>query len=274
VSNSVPDIKAPPLDDAFLDTALSRAKQESVDNLQGTNDPDFSPTRNVESIGDPPDAGTYPTALTGYTRTKAPNASTWYKYIGPDAGRSAVGLGTTGLVIGGTSWGSWENDGKGYTTGQWDDFAYDDATNTLYVEGTVFIDGDLTINEDVEYKGNGALIVNGDVYIKGYFGPKADPEGKRDMSANEVVGVISAKNIHVEGAGNWKLNVVAPLYARECLDFTKANSSVKGSIVAPQIAFPNANFHLESDPMLPTFLPQSMPGRDTPVLVIGAWARQ
>lgn len=271
VSRSVPDIKAPPLDDAFMDAALSQARQESYDNVQGTNDVDFTPTANTEVASASGDPSTYSTALPGWTRPKAPNASTWYKYVGPDGGRSAIGAGETDLTIGGTgSWGSWENDGHGYTTGQWDDFAYNDATNTLYIDGTVFIDGDLTINDDVKYRGNGAIVVNGDVYVNGYLVPL-----NKEMSENEVLGIISAKNIYIKGDGNWgPWNTAAALYAKESLNFTKANVSVKGSIVSPQINFPNANFHLESDPMLPSFLPQSMPGRDTPVLVIGAWSRQ
>lgn len=271
VSRSVPDIKAPPLDDAFMDTAISRARQESYDNIQGTNDDEFTPTTNIETASGSGDASTYSTALTGWARPKAANASTWYKYIGPEGGRSEVGKGSTDLVIGGTgSWGSWENDGHGYATGEWDDFAYDDTKNVLYVEGTVFIDGDLTINDDLKYRGNGTLIVNGDVHVNGYFVPLG-----YEMSKDEVVGIISAKNIYIKGDGNWgPWNVAAPLYAKDSLNFTKANSSVKGSIVSPQINFPSANFHLESDPMLPTFLPQSMPGRDTPILVVGAWSRQ
>lgn len=272
VSNSVPDIKAPPLDDAFMDTALSRAKQESVDNIQGTNDEEFTPTANIETSGGAGDASTYPDALPGGTRQRALGASTWYKYIGPDEGRSPVGAGGTALTIGGTgSWGSWENDGRGYTTGQWDDFAYDDVTNTLYVEGTVFIDGDLIVNDNVKYKGNGALIVNGDVRMNAeLFRPVSGA-----MSEGEVIGIIGAKDIYIAGGGNsgtW--DIMAPIYARDSLNFTKQNTFLKGSIVAPEINFPMANFHLESDPMLPTFLPQSMPGRDNPILVIGAWSRQ
>lgn len=271
VSNSVPDITAPPLDDAFMDTALSRAKQESYDDMQGTPELQEVVRTNTETLLNSGDASSYGSALSGWTRPKAPAASTWYKYIGPDDGRSATGAGTTDLVVGGTgSWGSWENDGHGYTTGQWDDFAYDDTKNILYVEGTVFIDGDLTIRDDVKYRGNGALVVNGDVHIEGYFTPLG-----KEMSAGEVIGIISAKNIYIEGDGNWgPWNVACALYAKESLNFTKANVSVKGSIISPQINFPQANFHLESDPKLPTFLPWSMPGRDTPILVIGAWARQ
>lgn len=269
VSNSVPDIVAPPLDEGFMDAAVARARQESHDNIQGT--PEFTPlTTNIECTDG--DASTYPTALDAmWTRPRAANASTWYKYIGPEAGRAAMGAGVTDLVIGGTgSWGSWENDGHGYGTGEWDDFAYDDVNNIMYIEGTVFVDGDITFNDDVKYRGNGALIANGDVTINGYLVPFGEV-----MSADEVLGVISAHNIYVAGDGNWgPWNTAAALYAKQSMNFTRQNVAIKGSIVAPQINFPQANFHLESDPNLPTFLPWSMPGRDSPILVIGAWARQ
>jgi len=270
VSNSVPNITAPPLDDSFMDAAVSRAKLESIDNLQGT--PEFTPSPNTEVASGTDDAATYPTALDGaWTRAKAPGASTFYKYVGADSGRSAIGEGTTDLVIGGTgSWGSWENDGHGYVTGQWDDFAFDDVNNILYIEGTVFVDGNVTFAEDVKYRGNGALVVNGDVTVNGYLVPL-----HYDMSEGEVLGLICGGDMYISGDGNWgPYNVVAALYAKDSLNFTKANSSVKGSIISPQINFPSANFHLVSDPNLPTFLPWSMPGRDTPILVVGAWSRQ
>lgn len=272
VSNSVPKITAPPLDDAFLDAAVSKAKTESCDDVQGT--PEFEDaTTNKETALGSGDASTYSSALPGWTRPKAAGASTWYKYVGPEQGRSAIGHGETNLVIGGKgSWGSWENDGHGYTAGQWDDFAFDDDNNILYVEGTVFIDGNVTFNENIRYRGNGALVVNGDVTVNGQLVPYAET---REMSEDEVLGLISAKNIYIKGDGNWgPYNTVAALYGRDSLTFTKQNVNVKGSIISPQINFPQANFHLISDPQLPTFLPWSMPGRDTPILSIGAWSRQ
>ncbi len=274
VSNSVPTITAPALDQAFMDAALSRAKLESCDNVMGT--PEFVRGVNIETLSGTGNAAEYPTAIDAtWTRPKATNATMWYKVVdsSPDA-PMVLGEGTTDLVIGGTgSFGSWQNDGHGYAAGQWDDFAYDDDNDILYLEGTIFVDGDVTFNEDIQYRGNGALVVNGDVQINGQLVPYGT-DTTNDMAADRVLGIISASSIYVQGDGNWgPWNTCGALYARNSLDFTKQNVNVKGSIIAPQINFPNANFHLESDPELPTFLPWSMPGRDTPVLVIGAWSR-
>lgn len=272
VSNRVPDLTAPIVDEAFLDAALSRAKRESIDNLEGT--PEFAPVQNVEVVDDgTDDASTYATALGGtWTRPKAPGASLFYKYIGNDAGRASMNAGTTNLTLGANSFGSWENDGHGYTTGEWDDFAYNSAgaVDVLYIDGTVFIDGDLTFSNETVYKGNGALIVNGNVTITNDLNPASG-----SMNDREVLGIISTGVVTVNGDGNWgPFNTQGALYAKEQLDFGKANSSFKGSIVSPQINFPQANFHLVSEPQLPRFLPWSMPGRNTPFLIIGDWTRQ
>ncbi len=280
VSNSVPSITAPSLDQAFMDAALSRAKLESCDNVIGT--PEFVRGVNIETLSGTGNAAEYPAAIDGaWTRPKAPDATMWYKVIDSDPDDPIIlGEGTTSLVIGNTgSFGSWQNDGHGYPAGQWDDFAYDDSAGVLYLEGTVFVDGDVTFNppangdDVILYRGNGALVVNGDVTINTRLVPYGTDDDS-DMASDRVLGIISASSIELNGDGNYgPWNMCGALYARKSLDFEKANVSVKGSIIAPQINFPNANFHLESDPKLPTFLPWSMPGRDTPILVIGAWSR-
>ncbi|MBN2404717.1 MAG: hypothetical protein JXE06_03970 [Coriobacteriia bacterium] len=269
-----PEITLPVVDADFLDTAWSRAKTESVDNLQGT--VEFSPTDNVE-VADiiNKDATTYPTALGGtWVRPKAPGATENYKVIGASTPSDIVTGGSTNLVLGTADFGSWYGDGKGYTVGQWDDFAYDytgGAYDILYLEGTVVVDGDVTFNRSVKYRGNGALIVNGDVTIMENLKPYSG-----DMQTDEVLGIICTGSMYIYGEGNddWTdPDVAAALWSNGSMNFEKQNSVVKGSIIAPLINFPQANFHLYSDPNLPTFLPWSMPGRDAPLLLVGSWSR-
>lgn len=284
VSNSVPDIAAPVLDQGFIDTAFAQSCVESVDNLQGTNSPSegFVASANNEAADGTPGAySDYPDGTSG--RAAAAGASSWYKCITSGTSAAAIGEGTSLLVIDDNtaSFGSWAGDGWGYTGDATDDFAYDAATRTLYVEGTIFIDGDFVIETDILYVGNGAIVVNGDVTIDGDVTPNT-PTATADrpaysMDSDHVLGIICAGTMGVAGDGNnvkGGFDVVAALYARDLLEFTSGSPFMRGSIVAPRIDFSQANTHLESDPELPEFLPKSMPGRDTPILVIGAWSRQ
>jgi len=59
-----------------------------------------------------------------------------------------------------------------------DDFAYDSSTNTLYVEGLVFVWGGLTIGDSssnqikkLNYVGNGMIVCSGDIVIYNDFVP-------------------------------------------------------------------------------------------------------
>ncbi|MBE0418072.1 MAG: hypothetical protein IBX63_09935, partial [Coriobacteriia bacterium] len=156
VSQSVPRIDLPRLSDGELLEAAQKAQVESVDNLMGT--PAWSAGENYETdklnpspvdyqTVSPPNSGTF-TRL--YARQDDPLLlhKFGYKYIGASSGPSAPGQGTTGLTIGPASFGAWY--GNGYTMPDMqdvqDDFAYDAVNRVLYIGGTVFIDGPLTID--------------------------------------------------------------------------------------------------------------------------------
>jgi len=276
-SNSVPDIVLPAVDAAYLAEKYSIAKAESIDNVQGSADaaPD-----NLESIGDdpatyttmqPPNSGTW-------TRVRAPGASVFYKALCAGSAPSAVGLGTTGLTIGGTgSWGSGAGDGH-YTLSSSDDFAYNDSTNVLTVEGTVFIDGPLTIADDVVYEGNGTIVCNGPITIERSWRPNR-PANNYYMDATHAVGLVTPTSISVLDKSNnlgkdpdGVPDLCGAFFASK--DFSMAgNLLVKGSVLAGSISFTHSNEHLVTDPNLPGFLPASMPGAGSYILTKGAWVR-
>ena len=124
---------------SYLATSLVNASRQSTDNL----------------LGDTTTAVTEATAplfeASSYTRTRyagvAPSGP--YKVVGtPDS--------TTGLTI--TS----STNSFGYVSGSThDDFAYDPTNHTLYVEGTVYVYGNLTISQDITYEGNGMIVCTG-----------------------------------------------------------------------------------------------------------------
>jgi len=260
LSHSVPDVQLPAVDDAYLQDMYGNAKAESIDNVEGDG---ANPPSNVEATnGDPL---TYTTIV---SRNKASATGSFYKAICADTGPAAAGTGTTGLTIGGTgSWGAAS-----------DDFAFDDSTNVLTVRGTVFIDGPLTLNDDILYQGNGAIVCNGNITINRSWRPNRAANNYY-MAATHVVGLVTPKNItYTDGSNNAGKDPTAqpdlcgPFFASK--DFAmNGNVLVKGSVIAGSITFNHANEHLVTEPDLPSFLPKGMPGSGTYILTKGAWTR-
>jgi hypothetical protein len=270
VSQSVPDISLPVVDLGVMQADYDSAKTESSDNVQGYPD---SGIPNRESTSGIP--STYQSMFAGWTRPKAPGASSYYKVIGADDVIGALAGGTHPLTIGGTgSWGSYYGDGH-YTLPSHDDFCFNDTTNVLTVEGTVFIDGPLTINEAVTYQGNGAIVCNGDITINGNLLP-ATSDSHPD--AAHVVGLVTPGNMIVNaGDNNVKdpegvPNIAGAFFTSKDFSMTK-NVLVKGSVLAGSISFAHPNQHLVTDPNLPSYLPRGMPGAGNSILTKGSWVR-
>jgi hypothetical protein len=272
LSYSPPDLTLPALDQDYLDYYFAAAVAESVDNVmgyQGMRDPDIS---NTEHDGSG-DANTYPTAIAG--RAYAPGAQANYKVISPAGATdpSALGAGATGLTIGGTgSWGAWEGNGYAIGSGKHDDFAYDDVNDILYVEGNVFVDGPVTFAESIEYVGNGSIVANGDVWISDELRPQ---HNGYDLSEDEALGVVSATTITfaINADNNPPIDVAGAYFAKDGIIFKK-KLYFKGSIVAGHMWFETPNPHLITDPLLPSFLPESMPGAGNSMLISSQWSRQ
>jgi len=269
ISQSVPDISLPVLDSAVMSQDYNQAKAQSMDNVQGYPD---SGITNLESTGAP---SSYVSMLSGWTRPKAAGASTFYKAVGTDAGIGALAAGTHGLTIGGTgSFGSWSGDGH-YTLTSHDDFSYDDVSNVLTVEGTVFIDGPLTLNDSMVYRGNGALVCNGDITMNGDFVPQT---GDGHPDATHCVGLVTPGSIICNaGDSNTKdpeglPDVAGAFFASRDWSMSK-NVLVKGSVLAGSITFAHSNQHLVTDPDLPSYLPRAMPGSGNSILTKGSWVR-
>jgi hypothetical protein len=280
VSNAVPNIALPPVDAAYLSEAYNQAKVESVDNLQGS-----PPSTEVNLECDAGNAVTYqiiqPPNSATWTRSKAAGASSYYKVVGSDSSWGpTVNGGSHGLTIGPTSFGTWYGDGHTTTPGQRDDFAFDAVNKILYVNGTVFVDGPLTLSGRIKYVGNGAIIVNGDVTIGTANGDSLIPNTLTGfMDAQHVLGLVTAGSISVgAGTNNDKdpdaiPDVCGAFFAGG--DFGMNNNCLaRGSVLANSISFNHANQHLVTEPLLPTYLPESMPGNGQSILTKSAWVRQ
>jgi Tfp pilus assembly protein PilX len=287
VSQSVPRIELPRMSAGELLEAAQKAQQESVDNGMGT--PAWTSGTNYETLDadprpvhyttvDPPNSGGF---VRRYARQDDPTLHQFgYKYIGAASEPSAPGQGTTGLTIGPNSFGAWY--GNGYTNPDYcDDFAYDAVNGILYLYGTVFVDGPLTIDRAIRYVGNGTIVANGPVTIVGDIHPSntgANDVERRKMDAGHVMGIATPTDMSVSGTSSNSKPGDPPehslaLYAGGSIRFHN-NELYIGSIVAGHINMGNNNVHLVTDPDLPDFLPDSLPGRDAPILTKGAWARQ
>ncbi len=273
VSSSVPDITLPWIDDAYLDEKYDTAIAESIDNNMG------SDTRSITTVET--DASG---ASTSYDMALAPAlsprvrvtsspaySSTHYKYVGPSSGRSASGSGANNVTIGAASFGAWEGHGYPAASGLHDDFAFDASTGTLYVEGIVFIDGDLMIgpgswnhgsDNGIAYRGNGTLVVNGDVEIN----TRLFPDGS-GLTPENCLGIVTPEDVRIEGYFH------GAIFCNGTVGLYHTSTSFKGTMLADNIYGDLPNIHLEIDPALPAALPQGMPAADGGVVFGGNWTR-
>lgn len=303
VSRSVPDIRTPSITAEQLAAWATKARDESVDNIMGP--PDRSPrVANLEAVGNDPNT---------YTTMQPPNSATWirqyadtraagvrnacYKFIGnADGTISAPGQGTTALHIGKRSFGSWgslsttgttrPSDGHYTLANSHDDFAYDDTNDILYIEGTVFVDGPVYFDEDMTYIGNGTIVANGNIYVNG----KLRPYGS-DNSIGEqnkwALGLATPGNLTVATQDNNPLGgnsnleeartaqptVAGAFYAQGDVIFMH-NVLMRGSVIAGRIDSRHPNMCLVTNPALPTYLPPSLPGADSGLLMPSLWTRR
>ena len=301
----VPDIQLPPLTEATMNEWAQKALTESIDNKMGTKD-----LTNLEATGG--DATTYTTMMPPSTatwkRVAAHGTTRPYKFIGPATGvPSAKGMGTTNLVIGGKnsttkSFGAWGSvnttDGvslpagpagsTGYPANRWDDFAFDDVNNILYINGTVFVDGNLTFEEDTRYVGNGTIVVNGNILLNGGLRPVGtNVQGENNKWA---LGLVAVKDLTFTKGGNNPMagtsaanreslrtipaDYAGAFYTEGKAKFTDNNMLVRGTVLSRQMEFTGNNILLITNPLLPSYLPDSLPGAGTGFLSPSLWTRE
>ncbi len=297
VSRSVPDIKLPQITQDDLEAWASKARQESVDNILGT--PDREPQRaNLEAAAadpstyqviDPPNSGTWSRS---YADTRI-DRNPCYKFVGrADGTIASKGDGTFGLTIGGRSFGSWGSvvttdgvnlpgDGHYTLANSYDDFAYDDVNNRLYIGGTVFVDGPVTFAEDMTYIGNGTIVANGPITING----ELRPYGTNTQGENNgwALGLVTPKNIVVNAQASNSYGtftarddiptLAGAFYAEGVVTFNH-NVLMRGSVIAGRIDSQHPNMCLVTNPLLPQYLPASLPGVDMGLLMPGLWSRR
>jgi hypothetical protein len=275
----------PVLDPTAMQGFLDLAKAQSIDNKIGDT---TSPNTEVDSTRNP---ATYTTVVSGRksyaTMMGWPVSSyPYYKYIGPATGMSSIGLGTTDVIINKTT--------PSFGNPVSDDFAWDKANYLLYVNGTVFIDGDFEISgmDKVEYKGNGAIVANGTVHITAkVFQPfgglqTATVDGTswdhQTFPNGWCLGFVSPTEIHLTGSsGNSDKargddpDIAGAFFCPAQIVFEK-NILVAGSVITNMMVGPGSgnNVHLRNSPNLKDVAPQSMPGRNDGLMGYTKWIRK
>lgn len=271
LSHNVPDIKLPRVDATYLAEKAQIAKDESVDNKMGAKG--VSTVQNIEADSANADpASTYTTVM---SRSRATGADHFYKYVGGDT-IAAVGQGTHNLTIaqGGTSFGAWNYLPSGATAPVNDDFAFDAATGTLYINGTVFVDGAVSFSGTIHYVGNGTIVANGPITVPGDLRPASG-----NMGVGYALGLVTPTTITIGNGGNGNPrdpsdpDVCGALFAQQKIQFT-ANTMFKGSVISAEIASEHPNTHMITDPLLPTYLPSSMPGLGSGMVTLAGWSRR
>lgn len=310
VDSAVPEINTPPLTQEMLEAYASTARAESVDNNMGPKKEGVPPIPIHECNSVAPSASDYTAA--SYTslysaslRRQASTTNANYKFIGAADGEIAtVGNGTHNFTLDATTpsfgwWGptyagsslptGYVNLPSAYPTGVYgtnihDDFAWDQSTKTLYIEGTVFIDGDLTINPHVNYVGNGTFVVNGDVTINGLLRPAGTSAQARQnkwalgiTTPNGITftcntGQMSGGNPTAEEIRARTPDVAGAFYATKYVVIPE-KLLVQGSVVTGEIRSGKNNIWLVTNPMLPEYLPDSLPGSAGGMMTPTRWMR-
>lgn len=176
--------------------------------------------------------------------------------------------------------------------GIFDDFAYwDEYTSEwdlLYISGTVFVDGPLIIDDDIMYIGNGTIVANGPVMLNGRVRPYSYTTA--DIAVNKVgedkkwaMGIVTPDNITMKGNGsndgtepvrNNPFDYAGAFYTDKTLFVPQPLTSLRGSILSNKMEFASPNTDLVTNPLLPTYLPDSLPGGGEGIITRGLWSRQ
>ncbi len=204
-------------------------------------------------------------------RAKAPGAAQEYKVV------------SGGLTIGPStpSWGSWSGDGHYPTsTDLHDDFAYDSVNHVLYIEGTVYVTGDLTISQDITYVGDGTIVCTGNVSISADAVPATTvmgADGTPDPDARHLLCIFSGGTVTF-GANN--THFTGAVYSTGQLVGSGNNQNLKGSFISEAGLGSIGNGTVMSAlPSIGTFISPGMPtwgssGQSTLGLTISSWQRQ
>jgi hypothetical protein len=259
---NTPEIDLPTLNSTKLQTYRERAESESTDNtLSGTTQ--TAPFVNENDV-------IYPQVQNAFSGV----GSGKYKVLDNDTSNASLGQGSFNVTIGSStpSFGMVDVDGDGEVVDDkpyWE-FAWDTTNSVLYVNGTVFVDGDLVLGDGVNtitYMGRGTIVVNGDITLKSHL-------LAADFPQTSAIGLVSAGNFIIQIANSFSTpsdpygsdpDLQGAFFALGDVDFSTSAQYTKtrGTIIGGRFIFENIKPILQVDPDLPDKLPPSLPGSPT-----------
>jgi len=246
LSYNVPNINLPLLGETEMQERQIDAKNQSVDNEKGY-------------------TGLAADESTSYSRKYPGVGSGYYKVVDNNSTiATPVGSGTPSLVISAItpSFGD-----PGTEASPKDDFAWDLATKTLTVRGTVFVDGPVVISTDIEYQGNGAIVANGDITIQN------DVLAADTFPTSSCLGFVSPDTVNIDNpSSNSSLtpNIEIAIFALQKVSVQRT-VCIKGAVLTRNLDFAHPNGHLLTAPDLPGNLPEAMPGATENFTLTSGW---
>ncbi|MBN2248387.1 MAG: hypothetical protein JW733_06770 [Coriobacteriia bacterium] len=181
----------------------------------------------------------------------------------------------------------------------YDDFAYWDNPpftplhegehwDILFISGTVFVDGPLIIDDHVMYIGNGTIVANGPVTLDGALRPYSHTEAPVDVNKvgedrGWALGIVTPVDITMNASGanngaepirDQPFDYAGAFYTDSTIFVTHPGTSMRGSILSNKMDFADPNTDLVTNPLLPTYLPESLPGGGEGIISLGLWSRQ
>lgn len=144
----------------------------------------------------------------------------------------------------------------------WLDYT-DDDKYVLHINGTVFVDGDVTLGEnglDIFYEGKGTIVATGNVTIYSKLKPQ---DGT--FPVINILGIATPASIIMRTQNDPSSSFTSPdiaLAAYSTVNTTiEQNIQYRGSLVSGLLTFQN-NPDLYTDSLLSQHLPPNMPGAD------------
>lgn len=166
-----------------------------------------------------------------------------------------------------------------------DDFAYDNTTGALRVDGIVYVDGLVTIGPNVKmYYGKGTIVARDGIVIDGHLMPApafyndpnywdGTPWGTNSyprVGPDYCLGLITPGSVTLNSTG-W--GFVGAVFSNGPFKATATGASVRGSLICAGIDFSQPNSLLVTQPGLRAYLPSSMPALDG-ITARGEWLRK
>lgn len=183
VYNSSPKLELPWVDPTYIDTMRERSISESSDNRRGSGFEGADERMSISEVlvvGDP----------ASYLGVRAPGATTTYKRIDSNLTLNSLtpSFGSITKVAG--------------VATEWDDFAYDATTGTLFVEGVVFVEGDVYFGPAIRsYQGSGLIVSTGKIDIDAgtgmTFQPVGGDENADDLTPTMCLSLVADEEVNL-----------------------------------------------------------------------------